>query len=38
MARIKKAITGLLWASFAVPLMAVCLAIAVMVDYMESDR
>lgn len=38
MARLKKAITGFLWASFAVPVMAVCLAIAVLFDYMESDR
>lgn len=36
MARIKKAIEGLLWASFAVPLMAVGLAIAVMTDYMDG--
>lgn len=38
MARLKKAITGLLWALCAVPVMAVCLAIAVLFDYMESDR
>lgn len=38
MARIKKAITGLLLALCAVPVMAVGLAIAVMVDYMEGDR
>lgn len=35
MARLKKAITGLLWALCAVPVMAVGLAIAVMTDYME---
>lgn len=38
MARIKKAMTGLLWALCAVPVMAAFLAIAVMTDYMESDR
>lgn len=38
MARIKKAVKGFLWALCAVPVMAVCLAIAVMADYMESDR
>ena len=38
MARIKKAVKGFLWSLCAVPVMAVCLAIAVMADYMESDR
>ena len=38
MARIKKAITGLLWTLCAVPVMAVGLAIAVLFDYMESKR
>ena len=36
MARIKKAVKGLLWALCAVPLMAVGLAIAVMTDYMDG--
>lgn len=36
MARIKKAIKGLLWALCAVPVMAVCLAIAVMSEYMDG--
>ena len=35
MARIKKAMTGLLWSLCAVPVMAVFLAVAVMTDYME---
>lgn len=38
MARIKKAVKGLLWGLCAVPVMAVGLAIAVLFDYMESDR
>lgn len=36
MARIKKAIKGFLWALCAVPMMAVCLSIAVMSDYMDG--
>ena len=36
MARIKKAIEGLLWALCEVPVMAACLAIAVMSDYMDG--
>lgn len=36
MARIKKAMTDLLWALCAVPVMAACLAIAVMVDHMDD--
>ena len=36
MARIKKAVKGLLWTLCAVPVMAVCLAIAVMTDYMDG--
>lgn len=36
MARLKKAIKGLLWGLFAVPVMAVGLAIAVMADYMDD--
>lgn len=36
MARIKKAIEGLLWALCAVPVMAACLAIEVMADYMDD--
>ena len=36
MARIKKAIEGFLWALCAVPVMAACLAIAVMSDYMDG--
>lgn len=36
MARVKKAMTGLLFALCAVPVMAVCLAIAVMSDYMDG--
>lgn len=36
MARIKKAIEGLLWTLCAVPVMSVCLAIAVMSDYMDG--
>ena len=38
MARIKKAVKGFLWALCAVPVMAVGLAIAVLFDYMESER
>lgn len=38
MARLKKAVKGLLWGLCAVPVMAAFLAIAVMADYMESDR
>ena len=36
MARIKKAVKVFLWSFCAVPLMAVCLAIAVMSDYMDG--
>ena len=36
MARIKKAVNGLLWALCAVPVMAAFLAIAVMYDYMDG--
>ena len=36
MARIKKAVNGLLWALCAVPVMAAFLAIAVMADYMDG--
>lgn len=36
MARLKKAITGFLWSLCAVPVMAVCLAIAVLFDYMDG--
>lgn len=38
MARIKKAVKGFLWSLCAVPVMAVGLAIAVLFDYMESER
>ena len=38
MARIKKAVKGFMWALCAVPVMAVFLAVAVIADYMESER
>lgn len=38
MARIKKAVKGLLWGLCAVPVMAVFLAVAVMTDYMERGN
>ena len=36
MARVKKAVKGLLWGLCAVPVMAAFLAIAVMSDYMDG--
>lgn len=37
MARIKKAVNGLLWGLCAVPVMAAFLAVAVMTDYIERE-